>query len=77
MFDRGSVFPILLGFEMAEALAKLYPKNFDVKGMIELVGSAATIDRLQKGDSPSNIVIGEEDEIRAFRALREKYLLYK
>ncbi len=77
VFDRGSVFPILLGFEMAEALAKLYPKNFDVKGMIELVGSPATIDRLQKGDSPSNIVIGEEDEFRAFRALREKYLLYR
>lgn len=77
VFDRGSVFPILLGIEMAEALAKFYPRNFDVKGMIHLVGSAATIDRIQKGDSPANIVLGEEDEIAAFNRLREKYLLYR
>ena len=77
VYDRGSVFPILLGIEIAEALAKFYPKNFDVKGMIELVGSAATIERIQKADSPANIVLGWDDDLTAFRALREKYLLYK
>ena len=77
VFDRGSVFPILLGIEMGEALAKLYPKNFDLKGMIDLVGSQATIDRMLKGDAPANIVLGWEDEITAFRATREKYLLYQ
>ncbi|HKO05946.1 MAG TPA: exo-beta-N-acetylmuramidase NamZ domain-containing protein [Candidatus Acidoferrales bacterium] len=77
VYDRGSVFPILLGFEMAEALLKFYPKNFDVKGMIALVGSAATMERIQKADSPASIVLGWDDEIAAFRALREKYLLYK
>jgi uncharacterized protein YbbC (DUF1343 family) len=77
VYDRGSVFPILLGFEMAEALAKLYPKNFDGKAIIELVGSAATVERIQKGDSPANIVLGLEGDLAAFRALREKYLLYR
>ncbi|HVN07913.1 MAG TPA: exo-beta-N-acetylmuramidase NamZ domain-containing protein [Patescibacteria group bacterium] len=77
VFDRGSVFPILLGFEMAEALAKFYPKNFDMNGMMDLVGSATAIERLKKGDSPANILIGEDDDLRAFRAIREKYLLYK
>ena len=76
VFDRGSVFPILLGFEMAEALAKFYPKNFDLKEMMDILGSAATIERLKKGDSPAGIVLGEDDGLRAFRALREKYLLY-
>jgi uncharacterized protein YbbC (DUF1343 family) len=77
VYDRGSVFPILLGIEMGEALAKLYPKNFDVGAMIDLVGSAATIERMKRGDAPANIVLGWEDEIAAFRKVREKYLLYK
>ena len=77
VYDRGSVFPILLGIEMIEALAKLYPKNFDAKGTIALIGSQATLDRILKGDAPANIVLRWEDEIAAFRAIREKYLLYK
>ena len=77
VYDRGSVFPILLGIEMGEALAKLYPKNFDVGAMMQLVGSAATIERMKRGDAPANIVLGWEDEIAAFRRLREKYLLYR
>ena len=77
VYDRASVFPILLGIELAEAFAKLYPKNFDLKGMIELVGSAATIARMEKGDAPSNIVLGWDDEIAAFKTIREKYLLYR
>ena len=77
VYDRGSVFPILLGIDMAEAFDKLYPKNFDLKGMLDLVGSAATIERIGKGESPSNIVIGEQDAIAAFNLIREKYLLYR
>jgi len=77
VYDRGSVFPLLLGIEMGEALAKLYPKNFDAGAMIDLVGSAATIERMKRGDAPSNIVIGWEDEIAAFRRMRQKYLLYR
>jgi len=77
VFDRGSVFPILLGIEMGEALEKLYPKHFELKEMIDLVGSQATIDRMVKGESPANIVLGWEDQLTAFRALREKYLLYR
>jgi uncharacterized protein YbbC (DUF1343 family) len=77
VFDRGSVFPILLGIEVGEALAKLYPRNFDAGAMIDLVGSAATIERMKRGDAPANIVLGWEDELAAFRRLREKYLLYR
>jgi uncharacterized protein YbbC (DUF1343 family) len=77
VYDRSSVFPMLLGIEMGEALAKLYPKNFDLKEMVQLLGSAATIDRMQNGDSPVNIVLGWDAELAPFRATREKYLLYK
>jgi len=77
VYDRGSVFPILLGIEMGEALAKLYPKNFNAKEMIDLVGSQATIDRMLKGDSPASIVLGWDEQLAAFRGIREKYLLYR
>lgn len=76
-YDRGSVFPILLGIEMAEALVRLYPKNFDLGATIDLIGSAATIERMKRGDAPANIVLGWEDQIAAFRRIREKYLLYR
>ena len=77
VYDRPSVFPLLLGVEMAEALAKLYPKNFNIKDTIELVGSAAAVERMQKGDSPASIWLGWDAELAGFRAMREKYLLYR
>jgi uncharacterized protein YbbC (DUF1343 family)/CubicO group peptidase (beta-lactamase class C family) len=77
IFDRAGVFPMILGLELAEALAKFYPRNFDLAGIMELLGSAATLDRIRHGDAPSNIVAGWEEEIEAFRRMRAKYLLYR
>ena len=76
VFDRASLYPMLLAVEMAEALAKLYPKNFDVKSM-DLFGSYSVLQRIGKAESPSNIVLSWDAEIATFRAMREKYLLYK
>jgi uncharacterized protein YbbC (DUF1343 family)/CubicO group peptidase (beta-lactamase class C family) len=75
--DRRSLFSMLLGVELAEALAKLYPGRFEVGKIIELLGSAATLERIQRGDAPSRIVEDWADELAAFRRLRAKYLLYQ
>lgn len=74
--DRGSLYSMLMGLEMAEALQKLYPQKFAVDKIIELLGSAATLERIKKGDAPSRIVEGWEPELEAFRKMRAKYLLY-
>jgi uncharacterized protein YbbC (DUF1343 family)/CubicO group peptidase (beta-lactamase class C family) len=74
--DRGSLYSMLVGLEMAEALEKLYPEKFAVDKIIELLGSAQALELIKKGDAPSRIVEAWEPELEAFRKLRAKYLLY-
>jgi uncharacterized protein YbbC (DUF1343 family) len=74
--DRGSLYSMLVGLEMAEALEKLYPEKFAVERIIELLGSTATLERIKKGDAPSRIVEGWEPDLEVFRKMRAKYLLY-
>jgi len=74
--DRGSLYSMLVGLEMAEALEKLYPEKFAVDKIIELLGSAATLERIKKGDAPARIVEGWEAELETFRRIRAKYLIY-
>jgi len=65
-----------MGIEIAAALAKLYPRNFDATKIITLVGNAETIRRLKAGDAPAAIVAGWNEELETFRKMRAKYLLY-
>ncbi len=74
--DRGSLNSMLMGLEIAAALNKLYPKQFILGNIIELVGSASTVERLKKGDAPTRIVNDWSDDLEAFRKMRAKYLIY-
>jgi uncharacterized protein YbbC (DUF1343 family) len=65
-----------MGLEIASTLTKSYPEEFHIAKIIELLGSASTLARLQKGDAPAEIVAGWADELAAFRKMRDKYLLY-
>lgn len=75
--DRGSLHSMLVGLEVAAALAKLYPGDFRLEKIITLVGNAATLERLKKGDAPTRIVDDWADDLAAFRARRAPYLLYR
>ena len=75
--DRTALHSMLMGLELAQALWKLYPLQFDIDKTITLIGNADTVARLKKGDNPAWIVSDWTDELNAFRELREKYLLYK
>jgi uncharacterized protein YbbC (DUF1343 family)/CubicO group peptidase (beta-lactamase class C family) len=74
--DRASVHSMLMGFEIATALAKLYRELFHVEKLALLVGNSSTISRLQRGDSPNRIFSDEDPALEAFRMMRSKYLLY-
>jgi uncharacterized protein YbbC (DUF1343 family) len=76
MTDRASFESMRMGIEIAAALAKLYPGNFDVTKMIALVGNAEAIRRLKAGDAPAAIVASWSGDLEAFRKVRAKYLLY-
>jgi uncharacterized protein YbbC (DUF1343 family) len=65
-----------MGLELADALHRLYPSNFQLDKIIELLGSQSTVERLKRGDAPAEIVAGWAPDVEKFRAMREKYLLY-
>jgi uncharacterized protein YbbC (DUF1343 family) len=74
--DRASFESMRMGIEIATALTKLYPANFDVTKIIALIGNAETIRRLKAGDAPAPIVSSWSLDLEAFRKMRAKYLLY-
>jgi uncharacterized protein YbbC (DUF1343 family) len=74
--DRASLNSMLIGLEIAGALARRYPDHFALDKTVALLGSQTAIDRLKKGDAPTNIVADWVTELEAFRKLRAKYLLY-
>ena len=75
--NRVSFEPMRMGIEIAAALGKLYPSNFDVSKMIALLGNIETIAKLKAGDAPATIVSGWSADLEAFRKTRAKYLLYQ
>ncbi len=74
--DRVTFQPVMTGLEIASVLYHLYPTQFHVEKMINLLGSQSTVDRLRGGDDPKEIEAGWAGDLSGFRAMREKYLLY-
>ena len=74
--DRASLHSMLMGLEVAAALAKLYPDHFALEKTITLLGSQAALERLKRGDAPGAIVADWADELESFKKVRAKYLLY-
>jgi uncharacterized protein YbbC (DUF1343 family) len=66
-----------MGMEIADALHRMYPSKFRLDKIIFLVGSQATVDALKRGENPGSIVASWKPEVERFRAMREKYLIYR
>ena len=75
--DRAAVRAMRVGLEIAVTLQKLYPKQFDPAKLILLLGNAETIQQLQAGVAPEEIVAGWGPSLAAFEQVRRKYFLYK
>jgi len=75
--DRFKVRSMRVGLEIAAILQKLYPKQFEISKMIELVGNSDTMQQLQSGVAPEKIVSSWADSLTAFDQVRRKYFLYK
>jgi hypothetical protein len=65
-----------MGMEIAEALHHAYPVEFHAGKILELVGSQSTVDALLRGDAAPHIVTEWFSDVNAFRAVRDKYLIY-
>ena len=73
--DR-AIFPSMrTGLEIARALLEMHDLPSPLRGM-SLLGSQSTLDRLNHGDAPAEIMAGWADDLEKFRRIRARYLLY-
>lgn len=74
--DRASVRSMRVGLEIASVLQKNYPSKFDLAKTIDLLGNDATVQQLQQGVGPEQIIASWSAGLDAFEELRQKYMLY-
>jgi uncharacterized protein YbbC (DUF1343 family) len=77
LLDRNTLDAPELGIELAAALHKLYPADFKIEKMQDLLLNQATYDALLAGLDPRRIAEEWEERLHVFMAMREKYLVYK
>jgi uncharacterized protein YbbC (DUF1343 family) len=65
-----------LGIELASALRKLYPADYKMERIGELLVNQAAYDGLVAGTDPRRIAQNWQEELEKFEAVRKKYLIY-
>jgi uncharacterized protein YbbC (DUF1343 family) len=65
-----------VGLAIASQLRRLYPEQWQVKGYGRLLAHPPTLEALQRGDSPEQIMKLWQPELERFRQVRQNYLLY-
>jgi uncharacterized protein YbbC (DUF1343 family) len=77
VLDRNTLESPELGIELASALHKLYPNEFKLERMSDLLVNQAVLDAIGTGEDPRRIAEDWQERLEEFVRLREKYLLYK
>ena len=66
-----------LGIELASALHKLYPDQFQMERMKELLLNESAYSAIAEGQDPRRIADDWREPLEKFQQLRVKYLIYK
>jgi uncharacterized protein YbbC (DUF1343 family) len=74
--DRNALDAPELGIEVATALRKLYPADFKIDKMAELLVNQAAYDALLAGRDPRRIAQDWQEDLEKFELVRKKYLIY-
>jgi uncharacterized protein YbbC (DUF1343 family) len=77
VLDRNTLDSPELGIELASALHKLYPNDFKLEKMADLLVNQAVLQAIAAGEDPRRIAEEWQERLMQFTTLREKYLLYK
>jgi uncharacterized protein YbbC (DUF1343 family) len=74
--DRNALNSPELGVEVASALWKLFPQQYQVDALDRLILNQATVDAVKSGTDPRKIAESWQADIKAYQERRAKYLLY-
>ncbi len=77
LLDRQALDSPELGVELAAALFKLFPNEFQLEKTLALVGSRSVLEGIRQGRDPRRLAYEwQQKAMEQFRRMREKYLLY-
>jgi uncharacterized protein YbbC (DUF1343 family)/CubicO group peptidase (beta-lactamase class C family) len=74
--DRTALRPVRVGLEIATALSRLYPAEYQLDSAARLFGSREALTRVKTGDDAAAIAGSWGGAEARWRLLRAKYLLY-
>ena len=77
VLDRNTLDAPELGVELASALHKLYPNDFKLEKMADLLVNQSVFEAIGAGEDPRRIAADWQERLDEFIRMREKYLLYK
>jgi len=77
LLERNTLDAPELGIELASALRKLYPQNYKMDRMIEILANQSVYDAIVQGRDPRRIAQDWQEQLEKFQQLRQKYLIYK
>lgn len=77
VLDRNLLDATELGIELASALHKLYPGDFKLDRLSDLLVNQTVLQAIDAGEDPRRIVQDWQSSLEEFLRVRQKYLLYK
>jgi uncharacterized protein YbbC (DUF1343 family) len=77
VLDRNTLDSPELGIELASALHKLYPNDFKLEKISDLLVNQSVLEAITAGVDPRRIAANWQERLDQFVRMRDKYLLYK
>jgi uncharacterized protein YbbC (DUF1343 family) len=74
--DREALRPVRVGVEIAAALWRLFPQQFDIDKAASLFGSTEGLERIKAGADPASIAASWAGAESRWKATSAPYLLY-
>jgi hypothetical protein len=66
-----------LGIELAAALLKLYPQQFHIEKMIDILANQAVYEAIVDGQDPHRIALDWHNDLEKFEQTKQQYVIYK
>jgi uncharacterized protein YbbC (DUF1343 family) len=77
LLDRNALDSVRMGLELVHAAVKFHPGQFDVDGIMRLLGNEDAGARLKRGETGTEVNQSFQKSLEEFKRIRERYLLYQ
>jgi len=74
--DREKVHSVMLGLTLISVLHRLYPEEFELDSVVQLLGNTKAMEMLRSGLSPAEVLLAGGSEMEEFLTGRREALIY-